>query len=45
MKDGVHPGFALSPLLFIMAMGLPTEDATDGSLMELIYADDLLCRE
>ena len=45
VKDGVHQGFALSPLLFIMAMGLLTEDATDGSLMELIYADDLLCRE
>ena len=46
MKVGVHQGFALSPLLLIMLMDVLTEDARDGSLMELLYADDLvLCRE
>ena len=46
MKVGVHQGSALSPLLFIMAMDVLTEDVRDGSLMELLYADDLvLCGE
>ena len=36
VKVGVHQVSALSPLLFIMVM-----DA--GSLMELLYADDLFC--
>ena len=42
VKNGVHQRSALSPLLFIMAIGLLTEDVRDGSLMELIYADDLV---
>ena len=37
---------ALSPFLFIMLMDILTEDARDGSLMELFYADHLaLCEE
>ena len=39
-------GSALSPLLFIMVMDVLTEDVTDGSLMELLYANNLvLCGE
>ena len=46
MKVGVHEGSALSPLLFIMIMDILAEDVRDGSLMELLYADDLvLCGE
>ena len=46
MEVGVHEGSTLSPLLFIMIINVLTEDASDGSLMELLYADNLvLCGE
>ena len=46
VKVGVHQGSALSPRLFIMVMDVLTEDVRDGSLMELLYAEDLvLCGE
>ena len=42
VKVGVHQGSALSPPL----MNVLTEDVRDGSLIELLYTDDLvLCEE
>ena len=46
VKVGVHQGSALSLLLFIMVMDILAEDRRDGSLMELLYVNDLfLCEE
>ena len=46
VKVGVHQGSALSPFFFTMVMDVLTEDVRDGSLMKLLYADDLvLCGE
>ena len=46
VKVCVQQGSALSPLLFIMVMDFLTEDVRNGSLTELLYADDLvLCGE
>ena len=42
VKVGVHQGSALNPLLFIMVMDVLIEDVRDGSLMELLYAGDLV---
>ena len=45
VKVGVHQGSAFSPLVFIMVVDVLT-DVRDGSLMELLYVDDLvLCGE
>ena len=44
VKVGVHQRCALSPLLLIMVMDVLTEDVRDGSLMKLLYADDLVLR-
>ena len=46
MKVSVHHGSPLSPLLFIIAMDVLTEDVRGDSLMDLLYANDLvLCGE
>ena len=46
VKFGVHQGSVLSPLLVIIVMGVLTEDVRDSSLMELLYAGNLvLCGE
>ena len=42
VKVGAHQGSALSLLLFIMVMDALTEEVRDGSLMELLYPDDLV---
>ena len=42
VKGGVHQGSALSPLLFIIVMEVLTDDVRNGSLMELLYANNLL---
>ena len=44
VKVGAHQGSALSPPLLIMVMDVLKEDVRDGSLMELLYADDLVLR-
>ena len=46
MTFGIHQGYALSPLLFTIVMDVLTEDVREGSLTEMLYADDLvLCGE
>ena len=42
LKVGVHQGSTLSPLLFFMVMDVLTEYVRDCSLMELLYAYDLV---
>ena len=42
MKIGTHQWSALSPLLFIMVIDALTEDISDGSLTELLYAGDFV---
>ena len=42
VRVGVHQESALSPILFIMVMDVLTEDVRDGSLMDLLYADDFV---
>ena len=42
VKIGAHHGSGLSPLLFIMVMDVLTKDVKDGSLMKLLYVDDLV---
>lgn len=42
VKVGVHQGSVLSPLLFAMVMDVITEAARSDSMMEVLYADDLV---
>ena len=42
VKVGVHHGSALNPLSFTTVMVVLTEDMRDGSLMEMLYTDDLV---
>ena len=42
VKVGVHQGSVLSPLLFAIVMDVVTEDARNGTLHEILYADDLV---
>ena len=46
MKISVYQGSGLSPFLFNMLIDVLTENVSNGSLMDLLYADDLvLCGE
>ena len=45
LKVGFHQRSALSPFLFILVMNVLTEYVRDGSLMELLYVDDLVLFE
>ena len=42
VRVGVHQGFALSPLIFAIVVGVVTEHAKEGLLNEILYADDLV---
>ena len=42
VKDGVHQGSVLSPLLFAIVVDVVTENARRGVVNELLYADDLI---
>ena len=39
---GVHQGFVLSPLLFAIVMDIVTENAREGLMKKVWYADDLV---
>ena len=39
---GVHQGSVLSPLLFVIVVDAVTERVRDGSINEILYADDLV---
>ena len=40
VKVGIHQGLVLSPFLFAAVEDVVTEFAREGSLSELLYADD-----
>lgn len=42
MKVGVHQGFVLSPLLFIIVLEALSQDLSISSPWEMLYADDLI---
>ena len=42
VRVGVHQGSVLSPLIFAIVVDVVTEHAREGSLNEILYADDLV---
>ena len=42
MKVGVHQGLVLSSLLFAIAVDVIVQEAREGLLYEILYADDLV---
>ena len=42
VKVGVHQGSVLSPLLFAIVVDVVTENAREGLMYEILYADDLV---
>ena len=42
MKDGLHQGSVLSPLLFAVVMDVVSSEARSGLPSELLYVDDLV---
>ena len=42
VRVGVHQGSVLSPLLFAIVVDVVTEDARQGLMEEVLYADDLV---
>ena len=39
---GVHQGYVLSPLLFAIAVDVISENAREGLMNEILYADDFV---
>jgi len=42
VKEGLHQGSVLSPLLFMIAMEIVTRELRAGLPLELLYADNLI---
>ena len=42
MRVGVHQGFVLSPLIFIIALEALSTEFRTGATWQLLYADDLV---
>ena len=42
VQVGVHQGSMLSPLLFAIAVDVISENAREGLMNEILYADDLV---
>ena len=42
VQVGVHQGSVLSPLLFAIAVGVISENAREGLMNEILYANDLV---
>jgi len=42
VRVGVHQGSVLSPLLFAIVIDIVTENAREGLIHEILYADDLV---
>ena len=42
MKVGVHQGYVLLPLFFMIVVDVVTENLRNGLMSEMLYADDLV---